>query len=215
MPGPTRNAWPKPPELALRLLLATLLVLALAKGIGREAAQALLPLIGHTLAGLDDHYRTLALNLGSEGADSVVRLRVTLARPLVVGSHVVLPDARGWAEVTTPVGKLLQPLLILLGLLLAWPVRRWPEWPLRLLLATPIALVLVLLDTPFVLWAGLWDLHAHVYEPGRFSPLLTWARLLDGGGRLLLGMLGAVAIVILASRVSAPSGRQDGAAAAP
>lgn len=203
MPGPTGNAWPKPLELALRLLLATLLVLALAKGIGREAAQVLLPLIGHTLAWLDDHYRTLALSLGSEGADSVVRLRVTLARPLVVGGHVILTDARGWGEVTTPAGKLLQPLLILLGLLLAWPVRCWREWPLRLLFAAPIALLLVLLDTPFVLWADLWDLHAHVYEPDRFSPLLAWARLLDGGGRLLLGMLAAVAIIALASRFTA------------
>lgn len=215
MPGPTGNAWPTPPELALRLLLATLLVLALAKGIGHEAAQAQLPLIGHTLAWLDDHYRTLALNLGSEGADSVVRLRVTLARPLVVGSHVVLPDARGWGEVTTPVGKLLQPLLILLGLLLAWPVRRWPEWPLRLLLAAPIAQLLVLLDTPFVLWACLWDLHARVYEPGRFSPLLAWARLLDGGGRLLLGMLGAAAVIALASRIAAMEWRQIRAATRP
>ncbi|KAF0163894.1 MAG: hypothetical protein FD157_2573 [Rhodocyclaceae bacterium] len=214
MHGPTGNAWPKPPELALRLLLATLLVLALAQGIGREAAQAMLPLIGHTLSWLDDHYRTVALTLGTEGADSVVRLRVTLARPLLVGGHLILPDARGWGEVTTPVGKLLQPLLVLLGLLLAWPVRRRREWPLRLLLAAPIALALVLLDTPFALWSHLWDLHAHVYEPGRFSPLLTWTRLLDGGGRLLLGMLGAAAIVALASRLCTPV-RRTGAAAAP
>ena len=215
MPGPTGNAWPKPLELALRLFLASLFVLWLAQRFGREAAQALLPLIGHTLVWLDDHYRILDLTLGTEAADTVIRLRVTLARPLVVGGHLILPDARGWGKVTTPVGNLLQPLLVLLGLLLAWPARRWREWPLRLLLIAPIALVLVLLNTPFALWAWLWDLHAHLYEPDRFSPLLIWAHLLDGGGRLLLGMLGAAVVVALASRFAAPELRKTRAATGP
>lgn len=215
MPGLIRNAWPKPLELALRLLLSLLLVLALAQRYGRDATEALLPLIGHSLAWLDDHYRIIDLTLGTEGADSVIRLRVTLARPLVVGGHLIPPDARGWGQVTTPVGNLLQPPLVLLGLLLAWPARGWREWPLRLLLSAPVALFLVWLNTPFALWGHLWDLHAHLYEPGRFSPLLAWTHLLDGGGRLLLGMLGAVAIVVLASRVSGAIGRHGGAAAAP
>ena len=71
-----------------------------------------------------------------------------------------------------------------------------------------------LLNTPFTLWGLLWDLHAHHYEPGRFSPLLAWMRLLDGGGRLLLGMLGAAAVIALAARFCTPA-RQTGAAAAP
>ncbi len=200
MPGPIGNVWPKPLELALRLLLALLLVLALAQRYGRDMAEALLPLIGHSLVWLDDHYRIIDLTLGTEGADSVIRLRVTLARPLVVGGHLILPDARGWGQVTTPVGNLLQAPLVLLGLLLAWPARRWREWPLRLLFIAPVALLLVLLNTPFALWGHLWDLHAHSYEPGRFSPLLAWVRLLDSGGRLLLGMLGAVAVIALSSR---------------
>lgn len=202
MPGPTGKAWPSPPELALRLLLGTLLALGLARQFGHQTAHALLPLIGGTLAWLDDHYRILALNLGSEGADTVIRLRVALARPLVVGGQVILTDARGWGEVTTPVGHLLQPLLVLPAILLAWPAQRRREWPLRLTLIAPVAMLLVLLTMPFALWASLWDLHAHIYEPGRFSPLLSWARLLNGGGRLLLGMLGAAAVVALASRIA-------------
>lgn len=214
MPGLTGNAAPKPLELALRLLLAGIPLVWLAHRFGREATEALLPAIGHALAWLDNHYRILALAVDSQGADTVIRLRVTLARPLVVGGRVILSDARGWAEVTTPVGHLLQPLLILAGILLAWPARRRREWPARLLLAAPVAALLVLLNTPFTLWAHLWDLHAHRYEPGRFSPLLAWVRLLDGGGRLLLGMLGAAAVVALASRLCTPV-RQTGAAAAP
>ena len=86
---------------------------------------------------------------------------------------------------------------------------------MRLLLAVPIALLLVLLNTPFALWAWLWDLHADLYEPDRFSPLLIWARLLDGGVRLLLGMLGAVVVVALASRFAAAERRQTKAAMGP
>jgi hypothetical protein len=215
MPVPTGNAWPKPLELALRLLLVGILLVWLAHRFGREATETLLPLVGRALVWLDDHYRILVLAVDSQGADTVIRLRVTLARPLVVGGQLILTDARGWAEVTTPVGHLLQPLLILSGVLLGWPARRWREWPARLLLVAPVAAVLVLLNTPFTLWAHLWDLHAHLYEPGRFSPLLAWVRLLDGGGRLLLGMLGAAAVVALASRISGASERQGGAAATP
>ena len=215
MPGPIGNASPKPLELALRLLLAALTVLVLARSFGREAAQALLPLIGHALTWLDDHYRILVLAVDSQGADTVIRLRVTLARPLVVGGHLILPDARGWAEVTTPVGHLLQPLLILTGMLVAWPARRWREWAARLLLIAPIVAALVLLNTPFTLWGHLWDLHAHHHEPGRFSPLLAWVRLLDGGGRLLLGMLGAVTAITLASPIAAAKPGQIGPATEP
>ncbi len=214
MPGLTGNASPRPLELAVRLLLAGALLVWLAHRFGREATEALLPLVGRTLVWLDDHYRILALAVDSQGADTVIRLRVTLARPLLVGGRVILTDARGWAEVTTPVGHLLQPLLILSGILLAWPARRLREWPARLLLAAPVAALLVLLNTPFTLWGLLWDLHAHHYEPGRFSPLLAWLRLLDGGGRLLLGMLGAAAVIALAARFCTPA-RQTGAAAAP
>jgi hypothetical protein len=199
--SPENSTWPRPLELAVRLFIASVITFWLASNYDRALAETLLPLIGHTVSWLDDHYRIVALTVGAEGADTAVRLRVVIARPIVIAGHVIPADARAWAEVTTTVGTLLQPLLIFLDLLLAWPTRRWQEWPLRLALVAPVAVTLVTVNTPFTLWAYLWDMHVRAYEPDRFSPLLIWSHLLDGGARLLLGALGAMAACIVAANL--------------
>jgi len=195
MPGCSVR-WPRPLELAPRLLLACALLLWAAHAWGRTLVDLLLPALRAAFLSLDDHYRILQLNTGSAGADSVIRLRVNLAQPMVVGGRVVVPHPLGAAEVTTAIGYVMQPLIIGLTLVLAWPWRTRAELAVRLVMAGALLVLALWLDTPFVLWANLWDMHARALEPERFSPLLAWAQWLQGGGRLLLGgVAGTLAII--------------------
>jgi hypothetical protein len=189
------NAWPKPPELILRLALGFGLALWFAHRYGRELAEVLLPVIAATFSWLDDHYRLISLSIDTEGPDTVFRLRANLARPLVVGDQLFQPHPLGWAEVTTSIGIMLEPVIVLIGLLPVWPVRHGWEWLFRLMLGIPMAGLLILVNIPFTLWAFLWNLHVQSFDPEMFSPLLIWVRFLGDGGRALLGLLGAVSIL--------------------
>lgn len=198
MPGSTGNApWPRPLELTLRLGLGMAAALWLAHQYGTLVAEASLPLIGWTFSWMDDHFRLIGVDIAAEGADTAIRLRASLARPLVLGGQVLIPNPAGWARVTTTVGTLLQPFVILFGLLPAWPAKGLGDWGLRLFLLPFVALVLLLVNVPPTLLGYLWDMHVRDFEPGRFSPLLIWLNFLNGGGRLVLG-LGGIALILSA-----------------
>ena len=104
--------------------------------------------------------------------------------------------------VGTTVGTVLQPVLVALVLLLAWPAR-WGEMALRLAIASVLLSVVLLADTPFSLAAWLWHAQIKLYEPGRGSPLVWWNVFLNGGGRLALGLIAATLAIALAQRATA------------
>lgn len=202
MPGFTAtSAWPRPLEFGLRLMVVCAVLFWMTHRYGRAFVDLLLPLFRQTIAALDDHYTILSLATGMEGPDTVVRLRVNLARPIVIAGHLTMPDPRGWLAVTTTIGTVLQPMLVALGLVLAYPAQRFYEWIARLPVVTVLLAAVLLLDTPFTLWAYLWDMHVQAFDPDAFSPLLLWQKFLVAGGRLALGLLVAVLTFWTAARI--------------
>lgn len=174
---------------------------------GRQLVEILLPLIQAQILGLDDRFAILFLGIDHTAQDTVIRLRVNLIRLLVIGTHVVEPHPKGWLEVTTTVGAMLQPLTIGLGLALAWP-GRISQRLARAALACAGGLLFMLVDIPLTLHAYTWDMFLAAYDPGHFSPLMTAHRFLHGGGRLGIGVaLGTMAILALSQ-----NRRRDGKA---
>lgn len=103
-----------------------------------------------------------------------MRLRANLAHAIVLNGNLTMPHPQGWLEVTTTIGTVLQSSLVALGLTLAWPAKHAREYVTRLTVAAVLIFGAVLADTPFTLWAYLWNMHVQTYEPGRFSLLLLW-----------------------------------------
>ncbi len=193
--------------LATRLLLAYGVLIWLTYRFGRDFVDLLLPAFSKVFGMLDNHYRILLLKTGTEGADTVVRLDVTLAKPIFLNGHLIMPHAKGLATATTTIGTILQIPLVSLGLILAWPVRGAVEHLQRLGIALLLILPVLLLDTPLILWASLWDLHVHAMEPDRFSPLLIWQRFLISGGRLAIGIALGITAIALAKRCAGANSR--------
>lgn len=191
-------------EFAGRFTLAIALLLTLNQLYGKAATEAMLPLLRWELAQLDDTYRILDLSLDREGRDTVIRLDVGLEKAVVVGGRALMPDPRARANVSTLAGHVVQPALLCLALILAWPARRAIEYSVRVFIAFGGLALVILTDVPFVLWGELWNLHVSALEPDRFSPLLFWKSFLQGGGRFVLGLaVGVLAVVAgqaLASR---------------
>ncbi|MEW6514371.1 MAG: hypothetical protein AB1443_10240 [Pseudomonadota bacterium] len=181
-------------------LLASGLLLVLARVFGDDFVAALLPVFRWELELLDDHYRILFLGLTSQGADSVVRLDVTLARPVIAGARVIVPDPRGIATVTTLAGHVLQPAILMLAGLVAWPVRQLHEYHARVATGAVMLTLLLLVDVPFVLLAEIWSMFVEPHASWSYSPLIAWSAFLQSGGRLALALALSVFVVIAGQR---------------
>ena len=193
-------------NIAARFTLAIALLLTLNQFYGKAVTEAMLPLLRWEIAQLDDTYRILDLSLDREGRDTVVRLDVGLEKAIIIGGQALMPDPRALANVSTLAGHVMQPVLLCLAVILAWPARRAIEYPVRALVAFGGIALVILVDVPFVLWGELWNLHVSVYEPDRFSPLLIWKNFLQGGGRFVLGLgVGVVAVVAGKADMHKPS----------
>lgn len=189
--------------LVWRVLLAAALVLGLAHVGARDAARLLLPMLREALAVVADDFSIQRFELMQERANTAIGALAVQERTLFLGGQAIVPDGQQVVVASTTVGTVMQPLLVLAVLVLAWPARPL-EFALRVGLAAAAGVAVLLLDTPFSLAAWLWDAQLKMYEPGRASPLLWWNVFLNGGGRLALGLVAAALAIALAQRWAAP-----------
>lgn len=172
---------------------------------GQRMIAAMLPGLGWELHWLDDNYRILQLSLAAQDGDSVIRLDASLARFVVVGPHVIAPDARGHAVVTTLASSVLRPAIIGLTLLFSWPAQRALQHVWRLGIGGLLLAVLMALDVPLVLLGELWELLRAAQAPGSFSLLIIWKDFLQGGGRLALALCAVMVAIAMAQKFALPT----------
>jgi len=193
MPSSTAAAWASPGRFALALTAGFALTLTVAGLWGATLIEAVLPFTRAVLDRIDDRFGILFLGVEQHMQDTVVRLRVNLVRVFVMGGQVISESPRGWLEVTTTTGAMLQPLVIAPALAIALPGGLFARLA-AFALAVLLALLFLLLDLPLTLHAYVWDILVDNLEPDRFSPLMIWHEFLHGGGRLgialLLGLAG-------------------------
>lgn len=181
-------AWPSPGRFALALIVTFTLTLIAAWVWGKALIEALLPTTQALLNVLDDRFDILFLGVEHNWQDSVVRLRVNIATLLVLGGEVLTPHPKGWLEVTTTLGAMLQPLVIDPAIAAAIPGRIAARLT-RFGIAALFALGFLVVDLPITLYAYVWDMLIHSMGSGGFSPLLAWHEFLHAGGRLGTGVL--------------------------
>ncbi|MBC7956150.1 MAG: hypothetical protein H7Y33_09810 [Cytophagales bacterium] len=186
---------------AVRLVLATALVLAAAHWVARDAVKLLLPVLAPVLGFVAGDFKIVRLEFVDERKNASIAALAVLERPLFLDGRAIVPDGSQVMVVGTTLGTVLQPLVVALVLVLAWPAR-WGEMALRLAIASALLAVVLLADTPFSLAAWLWDAQLKAYEPGRASPLVWWNVFLNGGGRLALGLIAGALAIALAQRVT-------------
>lgn len=143
--------------------------------------------------------------LVSAGGEALIRLDVGLARVVTVAGRVLWPDQGGGSWVTTLTGHVLVPPIVALGVILAWPARRYAEYPLRFVCLLPCLLLVMALDVPLLLLAEAWRPLIEADRQRLPSLLLAWAGFLTGGGRFVLAIAAGLASVLCAERIMALS----------
>lgn len=187
--------------LALRVCLATALVLSLASGFSVDIVSTLKPVLQWAFEWAAPDYQVLQFNMSTDRGQKVLTAMVQQQRTLFVGDRVVVPGAASISGTGATVGTVLQPLLVAVVLVLSWPIRLGWEWPWRVVLVVPLLAVVMLLDTPLSMAAWLWFAQVQVHGPVTASPLLWWNTFLGAGGRLVLGLVAAAMAIALAQRV--------------
>ena len=197
-----RAALPSLPNLATRLLIATVAVLGLAHALQRTIVTPLLPVFGAVLGSLDSDVRVLNVANGRDGPNDTVRFDVNLAHPVEIGGRTVYPYGThsipdGFMTVNLGAAGLLQYALLLLILVLAWPLGGAAEGVARLLVAAPCVAFLIVIPGPSTALSLVWGPFHEALAPGAFWPSLAWSRFLSGGGGLAVAAsLAAVAIAL-------------------
>ncbi|MHB1077179.1 hypothetical protein [Thiobacillus sp.] len=188
MPSSTAAAWPSPGRFALALIPGFALTLVAAWWWGSALIEALLPLTHAALDWMDDRFNVRFLDVEHNWQDTVIRLRLGFSHGFVLGGQVLSADPRGSLWVSTPVGSLLQPLVIAPAIAAALP-GRLPVRLIRAGLAVLLALAFLLIDLPVTLHAAAWDSLAFSLKVTDFSPLLAWYQFNQSGGKLGIGIL--------------------------
>ena len=171
--------WTTVPALLLLIVLVT---------VGEHLVQLSIPALRSVFEWVAPDFKVLQLELDRERADRVLRASVTLGRYTFVGGQLIAPDPRGVAQASTVALHGLQGPVLALWACLAWPASRVGTRMLRLLACLPAVALVFLLDAPVVLAAGIWDFLVDAHAPDSWQPLLIARDLLQGGGRVAIGL---------------------------
>lgn len=188
MSPPVAIRWPGPAGFALALAVGFAATLTCAWMWGTLLIEGLVPAVHGALGWIDDRFGIAFLGVERNWQDTVVRLRVNVVAPFIMGGQMIGEQADGWLEVTTTTGAMLQPLVIAPAVAFALPGGRAARL-LAFLLAALFAIVFLMVDLPLTLHAYVWDIFIDNLEPDRVSPLMIWHVFLHGGGRLVMGLL--------------------------
>lgn len=186
---------------ALRLCIAWLVVSALGYWQGTAFLRLCAPVISATVRLIAPEL-TSHIEIVTENAQAQVLLDARVARPLRLDAQHTIPTGQPLPSRANVIHALV-PLVIFFCVVLAAPARDLCGRGLSLALAFPIALVIVLLTTPFQL-VGLIEMAIQQHASGlgleRAEPFtLRWMILLEGGGRWILPIAAALLNVTLAA----------------
>jgi hypothetical protein len=183
---------------AWRFVTLALVLSLLAHTWGERFMAGLQPALVAEIAWLDDTYELKSLALDTEGADRVLRLVVSQRRYIHLAGKLFEPNPMGRAHASTLVGHVWLPVVVLVALVMAWPAPSLAQWLWRWPRLVPAMALLVALNVPLVLWAGIWRLHVEAFAPGLWSPVLIWADFMQAGGEHVLAL--GLALLCMAQR---------------
>lgn len=184
---------------AIRLVILIAILLTLGRVYGTTIVTPMLPALTWVIEAVDDHLQVDHAFIVNRSADTVIQLKVTPIRILVIGDRMLMPDAQLHFDPTTLIGSVLQPVILLLAIVLAWPVTRLWALSARLLLAVPMMVLLLVVNVPLGFVGTMQDFREYVPE-APVSLMVYWNDFLQTGGSLALAIALGVLVVSAADR---------------
>ena len=191
-------------ELAVRVMLAFGIALGLSTWLGPHLLEPLLHYYETVVHMLDDRYwidLALTYQTGHDtfGSDLAILGRAVVMKSLSISAgDIVIALTPGQAlKSSTAIGILMQPAIMIVGLLLAWPLGSSKAIPIRAGLGVLMLGIWLFVEIPLSLWVYFQDIPIRAMAPTVIVLETIVSRFLLNGGSLVLGALMAgVALAI-------------------
>lgn len=196
-------------DFALRLVLIAAILLTLGRVFATSVVTPMLPAMAWVIETVDDRFRVEQMRIADRKADTFIELKATPVRIFMLGNKVLMPDAKLFFEPAILVGSVLQPVILFLAIILAWPGTRLRTVGLRLLLAVPVIVLLLITNVPLGFVGVMLDFREH-FPDIPVAPLVYWNDFLQTGGPLALAIAAGIVVGAAADRwCDYPSRRND------
>jgi hypothetical protein len=186
-------------DFALRLVVVAAILLTLGRIYATTLVNPILPALAWMIEASGDRFRVDRIEVVIRPTNTVIQLKVSPLRPLTFGNQVLLPDAKLFFEPSTLVDSVLQPIIVFLAILLAWPASGRRALPMRMLLALPAAAILIATNVPLGLVGAMLDYRPY-FPDAPVHPLAYWNDFLQTGGPIVMAIAAAVLVVSAAER---------------
>lgn len=180
-----------PARLLLRILLASAVILPVILHFEQSIMQALIPLLKWEITRLDDSFNILFFGISETNGASNIELNVVFDHDIVVNnaSQAIASNFFGSAGLLTQ--NVLHPLMIIGIAILAWPASTWRVYAIRLGVALPLVILVMMLDSPFQLLASILTTFSKQIDSPWVNPssMIYWSDFLNGGGLFALSLV--------------------------
>ena len=173
------------------------LLLTLTHHYGNLIINAIIPLYEWMIHQIDYRLDKILLYVAAFQGESFLQLDVELSQPFWVNFQQIAPTQPIYNSAGMAVANVLQPIVLVYTIILAWPAKRFIIFIYRILCAMPVIVLLMLLDMPFQLvnstWQGLEQtLKLNIATTNWFS---YWSDFLNGGGLIALSITSGLLVV--------------------
>lgn len=185
-------------KFSFRLVIAAAVLLALGRVFATQLVAPLLPAFAWVIEAADQRFRVDFLSIAVRPSGAIIESRIKPVRVILVGNQRVLyPNPKLVFTPSTLVGSVLQPIILLLAIVSAWPVSSLWRLSLRLLLAVPAIALLLVVNVPLGLIGAMLDFR-ELFPGTPVEGMVYWNDFLQTGGPLALAAA-AGALVVSAS----------------
>jgi hypothetical protein len=132
-------------------------LLMLTHQLGDLMIKAMIPLCQWVIHQMDYRFDSTLLNITHLHGENFLQLDVVLSQPFWVESEVMAPNQPIHDSAVISFSSALQPVVITLTIILAWPAKQFITYIYRLTIALPLILLVMSLDMPIQLVNSTWQ----------------------------------------------------------
>lgn len=201
----------QPYTLILRFIAIGLVLLVATYQLGEHLINAITPLYEWMIKQFDYRFDTIILSIITQHGEQFLLLQTTLSQSIIVGAEVIEPNFPILSAVTMPLGNVLLPVVLVFTTVLAWPItlnrHAMHVYVIRILLAAPLCLFIMLLDMPTQLLKMVWESLNKLLNLSISNdlPYFTyWSDFLNGGGLMALSIAAGIVVIGLTDCLAKP-----------
>lgn len=192
----------QPYTLILRFIVIGLFLLVASYQWGEHIIKTLIPLYEWMIKALDYRFGSVIFSIDKQHGEPFLLLQTTYAMPIHMGTQTIVPNSPIPSAASMPLGNVLLPFILIFTTILAWPnIYAKPKarlYSVRILIAVPICLTIMLFDIPTQFLKLIWEnlnnlLNLNISQTLHY--FTYWSDFLNGGGLIALSIASGILVV--------------------